>query len=450
MAKRTIKAFSANSAPSVVNKNTLKEGKVLNPIRRIKGTQDILPDESPKWAALEQTIRQQMELFNYKEIRTPVFELTDLFARGIGELTDIVSKEMYTFQDRSKKSITLKPEMTAPVIRAYIENNLQAKAQINKLFYIASLFRQENPQAGRLRQFNQFGAEFIGNGGPEADAETISLALGIFKAIGLQGLELRINSVGDAESREPYKKILQDFLRNEISEPSEELSKRIENNPLRVLDSKDPSLQEIIGRAPKLIDHLNEASSQHYQTVKNILGAQDITFVEDTTLVRGLDYYTHTVYEITSSGIGAQNAICGGGRYDLLGQEISGKPVPAVGFAAGIERILMVLESQQKDIAKPKGLDIFIVALGGEAVAKSQNWLKKLRETGYSTDTDFLKRSMKAQFREANRQQAQFVLILGENELQKNIFSVKNMESGEQQDVAVDEVLAFLENNLAK
>jgi len=417
----------------------------LDPIRRIKGTQDILPEESPKWAALESTIRQQMELFNYKEIRTPVFELTDLFARGIGELTDIVSKEMYTFQDRSKKNITLKPEMTAPVMRAYIENNLQAKSQVNKLFYISSLFRQENPQAGRLRQFNQFGAEFIGAKGPEADAETISLALTIFKALGLQELELRLNSVGDADSRAPYKKVLQDFLRSEISNASDEVSKRIENNPLRVLDSKDPNLKEIIERAPKLIDHLNESSAQHYQTVKKILSAQDISFVEDTTLVRGLDYYTHTVYEITSSGIGAQNAICGGGRYDLLGQEISGKAVPAVGFAAGLERILMVLESQNTDIARPKKLDVFIVALGEQAVALSQSWLMKLRQAGFSADSDFLKRSTKAQFREANRQKAEVVLILGENELEKNLFSVKNMESGEQQDVAFDDVIGFLE-----
>jgi histidyl-tRNA synthetase len=419
----------------------------LNPIKRIKGTQDILPEDSPKWTALEETIRKTMALFNYKEIRTPVFELTDLFARGIGELTDIVSKEMYTFQDRSKKSITLKPEMTAPVMRAYIENNLQAKSQINKLFYISPLFRQENPQAGRLRQFHQFGAEFIGAGSPEADAETISLALATFKSIGLKGLELHINTVGDAESRVPYKKILQDFFNDEIKSPSDEVKRRIENNPLRVLDSKDPQLKEIIERAPKLIDHLNETSAQHYQTVKNILKAQDINFIEDTTLVRGLDYYTHTVYEITSSGLGAQNAICGGGRYDLLGQEISGKPIPAVGFAAGIERVLMALASQDGQIAEARQLDVFIIALGDDAVNTAQSWLMKLRNAGFTSDTDFLKRSMKAQFREANRQQAKFVLILGENELAQNLFAIKYMESGEQQDVSFDQAIEFLKTH---
>lgn len=422
-------------------------GTDLDLIRRIKGTQDILPGESPKWVALETAIRQQMELFNYKEIRTPVFELTELFARGIGELTDIVSKEMYTFQDRSKKNITLKPEMTAPVMRAYIENNLQAKSQINKLFYIASLFRQENPQAGRLRQFNQFGAEFIGTDCPEADAETISLALSIFNSIGLKDLELRINTVGDAESRGPYKTILQNYLKKEIRNPSNEVSKRVENNPLRVLDSKDPNLKNIIKSAPKLLDHLNETSAKHYQTVKNILSAQNISFIEDSTLVRGLDYYTHTVYEISSSGIGAQNAICGGGRYDLLAEEISGKAVPAVGFAAGMERILMVLENQKKTIVEPKKLDIFIIALGEQALDLAQSWLMKLRQCGFSVDTDFLKRSMKAQFREANRQEARHVLILGENELNNNQFSIKNMQSGDQQVVAFDDVISFLKAN---
>jgi len=418
----------------------------LNPIKRIKGTQDILPGESQKWTALENIIRRQMQLYNYNEIRTPVFELTDLFARGIGELTDIVSKEMYTFTDRSEKSVTLKPEMTAPVMRAYIENNLQALAPVNKLFYISSLFRQERPQAGRLRQFNQFGAEFIGSPAPQADDETILLALDIFKDLGLSGLELRINSVGDADCREPYKKILQEYLRKEIKDPAEDLKNRIDNNPLRVLDSKDPQLKETIGKAPKLIDHLNESSQKHYDTVKAILAEQNISFVEDPTLVRGLDYYTHVVYEITSSGLGAQNALCGGGRYDLLAKEIGGKEIPAVGFAAGMERIIMALESQGKEIAATDNLDVFIVALGEPAVTMTQGWLKKLRENGFSAESDFLGRSIKAQFREANRQQAKFVFVLGEDELKKKVFSVKNMTSGEQQDVAFDTIIESLKD----
>lgn len=419
----------------------------MNPIKRIKGTQDILPDESPAWLALEKSIRQQMERYNYGEIRTPVFEQTELFARSIGELTDIVSKEMYTFTDRSEKSVTLKPEMTAPVMRAYLENNLQAQAPVNKLYYITSLFRQERPQAGRLRQFNQFGAEFIGSPAAQADAETILLALDIFKDLGLTTLELKINSVGDADCREPYKKILQNYLKKEIPAPPEELKNRIENNPLRVLDSKDPGLQKIIEQAPKLLDHLNDLSKIHYETVKKILTAQNISYIEDPTLVRGLDYYTHTVYEITSSGLGAQNALCGGGRYDYLAQEIGGKEIPAVGFAAGMERILMALESQNIKLASEKKLDTFIVTLGENAVNTAQYWTKKLRDNGFSADTDFLGRSAKAQFREANRQQAKYVLVLGDDELAKKVFSVKNMESSEQQDVTFDKIIDRLKND---
>ncbi len=421
----------------------------MSHIRRIKGTQDILPQESAQWLQLENSVRRQMALFNYHEIRTPVFELTELFARGIGQLTDIVSKEMYTFKDRSEKSITLRPEMTAPVMRAYHENNLQAQAPVSKLFYISSLFRQERPQAGRLRQFQQFGAEFIGSPLPQADAETIILALNIFRELGLKKLELRINSVANSASREPYKKILQDYLRSNITAPTAEVQQRIENNPLRVLDSKDPALADVIEKAPKLIDHLDEAAQQHYDSVKKILKQQAISFIEDGTLVRGLDYYTHTVYEITSAGLGAQNAICGGGRYDLLSKELSGKDIAAVGFAAGMERILLALHSQQTTLGRLPALDVFIAALGSEAVNAAPLWCNRLREKGFSADTDFLARSIKAQMREANRQQAKFVLVVGEKELSNKVFSVKNMESGEQKDIAFDKVLSFLQSGLS-
>lgn len=417
----------------------------MKQIRRIKGTQDILPEQATNWQKLEHTVRSKMDLFNFEEIRTPVFELTDLFARGIGELTDIVSKEMYTFKDRSEKSVTLKPEMTAPVMRAYLENKLQNKTPISKLYYMAPLFRQENPQAGRLRQFHQFGAEFIGTASAEADAEIITLAISTFKALGLENLTLKINSVGDPASRAPYKVLLQNYLKEKIAEPSEAVSKRIEENPLRVLDSKDPDLQEIILHAPKLIDHLNADSARHYERVKSILNNNGIAYEEDPSLVRGLDYYTHTVFEVISSGLGAQNAICGGGRYDLLAEEISGKQVPAVGFAAGMERILMVLEAQNTLFAPPPKLDIFIISLGSDAVLEAQKWTQLLRDLGFKVDSDFLSRSMKAQFREANRQQAAYVLILGETELEKQIFSIKNMETGAQEDVAFDALIPYME-----
>ncbi|MCB0283286.1 MAG: histidine--tRNA ligase [Calditrichaeota bacterium] len=420
----------------------------MNPLRRIKGTQDVTPSESAQWVALENIVREKMKVFNYREMRTPTFEVTELFARGIGELTDIVSKEMYTFSDRSQKSVTLRPEMTAPIMRAYLENNLQANAPINKIFYIASLFRQENPQAGRLRQFHQYGAEFIGSTMPHADAETISLALAIFDKLGLNNLELRINTVADPESREPYKELLQAYLKKNIPQPSEDVQQRIERNPLRVLDSKDPALAEIIKEAPKLLDHLNSVSSKHYHTVKEILREQNISFVEDPTLVRGLDYYTHTVYEITSPSVGAQSALCGGGRYDLLGRQIGGKDVPAVGFAAGIERILMALQSQETILADGEKIDVFLAALGDKAVHAVQSWASKLRTRNLTVDTDFLNRSMKAQFREANRQNARFVLILGETELEQKFFTVKDMISGEQSNIAFNSVIEFIEKNL--
>lgn len=385
-----------------------------------------------------------MALFNYQEIRTPVFELTELFARGIGALTDIVSKEMYTFTDRSEKSVTLKPEMTASVMRAYHENNLQAQTPLSKLFYITPLFRQERPQAGRLRQFHQFGAEFIGSPAASADAETIVLALSIFKNLGIKNPQLTINTVGDAACREPYKKILQSYLRSAIANPSQEVAQRIDNNPLRLLDSKDTALEDIIRQAPKLVDHLNETSHRHYQTVKDILKVQQVSFKENPTLVRGLDYYTHTVYEVTNSSLGAQNALCGGGRYDLLSKEIAQKDVSAVGFAAGIERILMVLKDQNSEIAPAPALDVFIVALGQAADIETPKWISLLRENGFSTDTDFLQRSVKAQFREANRQQARFVLVLGEDELSKQIFAFKDMHSGKQENIPFAELISQL------
>lgn len=420
----------------------------MNPLKRIKGTRDILPEESAIWMELENVVRRQMAVFNYNEIRTPVFEVTELFARGIGELTDIVSKEMYTFTDRSQKSVTLKPEMTAPVMRAYHENNLQAREPLSKLFYIAPLFRQERPQAGRLRQFHQFGAEFIGSYEAHADAETIILALNIFKKLQLNNLALKINTVGDALCREPYEKVLKKYLQSELKNTSPEVAERIELNPLRVLDSKDVDLQEIILNAPKLVNHLNEASQTHYNTLKAVLNDQHISYVEDATLVRGLDYYTHTVYEVTSGSLGAQNALCGGGRYNLLSRQIGGKDVPAVGFAAGIERILIALENQQINIARQSGLDVYIVSLGEKAFTASQKWLNLLRENEFKADTDFLKRSLKAQMREANRQQARFVLIMGEDELKKKVFSIKNMQSAEQQDISFDALIPFLKSSL--
>jgi len=422
----------------------------LEQLRRIKGTQDLLPDESYKWAALEQIIRLVMNQYNFHELRTPIFEQTELFARGIGQLTDIVAKEMYTFLDRGKKQLTLKPEMTAPIIRAYLENKLYAKAQLNKIYYIAPLFRQENPQAGRLRQFHQFGAETLGTNAAAADVEIIDLALTIYKKIGLQNLKLVINSVGDAEDRIQYKKILQDYIRPNLNQYCKDCQRRFHENPMRILDCKNKSCSSLNTNAPKIAEHLLEESKEHYDQLKEQLKALKIGFAENPYLVRGLDYYTRTVFEITSDALGAQNAICGGGRYDLLAEELGGMPTPAVGFASGIERLIMVAEKQGLVIAEPESLDIFLVCVGENAKNQSLVWLNQFREAGFRTEQDFLDRSIKAQMREANRQAAKLVLLLGDEELQKKSFSVKLMDEGTQVDVPFVNILSFLKEKTSK
>ncbi len=413
-------------------------------IRRIKGTQDILPDETPRWVALENLIRKIMGRYNFHELRTPIFEQTQLFARGIGQLTDIVSKEMYTFVDRGKKQLTLKPEMTAPIMRAYIENKLYAKAPLNKLFYIAPLFRQENPQAGRLRQFHQFGAETLGTPDPNADAEMIDLAWSIFKEIGLTNLTLRLNSVGDPNCRADYKKKLQEYIRPNLDKYCQDCQRRFDSNPLRILDCKNPTCMALNQNAPKLVDNLCDDCRAHYESVKDQLGRLNIPFVEDPYLVRGLDYYTRTVFEITSDALGAQNAICGGGRYDLLAKELDGPDTPAVGFAAGMERLLLVMEQQGIRLAEKARLDVFLAPLGEMARKEGLSHLQRIRALGLSAEMDFLGRSIKAQMREANRQNARFVLILGENELDKQKFTVKLMDKGEQIEVPFTSIIEFL------
>jgi len=417
-------------------------------IKRIKGTQDILPETSPQWIALEELIRKTMLVYNFHEMRTPIFEQTQLFARGIGQLTDIVSKEMYTFLDRGKKQLTLKPEMTAPIMRAYIENKLYARAPLNKIYYIAPLFRQENPQAGRLRQFHQFGAESLGTADPLADVEIINLAMTIFSNVGLKKIDLRINSVGDPKCRTPYKETLKDYIRPRLDQYCEDCQRRYEENPLRVLDCKNDICQQLNQNAPKLNEHLCQDCENHYAKVKETLSALGIPFTEDPYLVRGLDYYTRTVFEITSEALGAQNAICGGGRYDLLAKELDGPDTPAVGFAAGMERLLIAMQQEGIVLKELPRLDVFIVALGEQARNESPRWLKKIRSKGLSAEMDYLGRSIKAQMREANRQKTRFVLLLGENELNQKQFTVKLMDKSEQITVPFDEVISFLKKQI--
>ena len=412
--------------------------------KRIKGTQDILPEQTINWRHIESTIHQCMELYNYKEMRTPVFEQTELFTRSTGEYTDIVTKEMYTFKDRGKRSITLKPEMTPPILRAYLENNLDAISGFNKLYYIAPLFRQENPQAGRLRQFTQFGAEAIGAASPEIDTETILLALEVFSRLHIKGLKLLLNSVGDPSCRNKYIKLLKEYIRPKLSNYCNDCKERYKKNPLRILDCKNRSCKELNSKAPVLVNNLCAECADHFEQVQKSLSDNKIDFSLEPNLVRGLDYYTRTVFEIISSDLGSQDAICGGGRYDLLIEQLGGKPTPAVGFAAGIERLLLIMDAQSLLTNSYRDLDIYIANLGPKAANISSSLVQRLRSLNYITDMDYLNRSLKAQMREANRQNAKIVILIGDNEIEKNHFVIKNMNKSEQEIVPFTEIESYL------
>ena len=405
--------------------------------RSIKGTKDILPEESHRWQAAEDAIRTVMHAFNYREIRTPVFEETALFARGIGELTDIVAKEMYTFEDRSGTSVTLRPEMTASVIRSYIQNNLGEQQPLVKVFYIGPMFRQERPQAGRLRQFHQFGAEAIGGSGAELDAEIIALSTEIYRTVGVGKYTVKVNSVGCENCRPAYKTRLQEYLKGVKGELSEESRRRFEQNPLRILDSKDENDRKLTRDAPLMMDNLCRECSAHFSDLRRLLTAYSVGFEIDGRIVRGLDYYTKTAYEVVSPDLGSQDALAGGGRYDLLVKELDGKPTGAVGFAAGMERLLMALERHEKMPDAP-GPIIFLAAADDEGRQWALARTMALRRNGVPAETDLLGRSLKAQMREADRQKARFVMIIGGKELASKEAVLKDMRSGEGRTVALD------------
>jgi histidyl-tRNA synthetase len=404
------------------------------------GTKDILPNEIQQWLFVENKIHDVMRRFHYTEIRTPVFEYTDLFKRSIGEATDVVGKEMYTFLDKGEESLTLRPEMTASVVRAFIENNLGEQQPLNKMYYLAPMFRQERPQKGRLRQFHQFGVEALGAAGPEQDVETMLVALTVYEELGLKNLNFKINSVGCPRCRPRYRETLMAFLSGIKEALSEESQKRLGTNPMRILDSKSEKDTELTRNAPLMKDHLCEECASHFERVQSLLQTMSSKFEIDGRLVRGLDYYTKTAYEIQSENLGSQNALGGGGRYDLLTESLGGKPTPAVGFAAGIERLILVMNADQLDFGVEAGVDIYFIALGERALSIALPYVQSLRRHGYACDTDYLNRSMKAQMRDANRQNARWVVILGENEIQNNEGIVKNMSTGEQKSVPLNDL----------
>jgi len=413
----------------------------------IKGTKDILPDDIYKWRYIEDKVRSIFERFGYREIRTPIFEDTALFQRSIGETTDIVGKEMYSFQpDPDSESLTLRPEMTASVIRAYLQHNLASQSALTKVYYIAELFRKERPQAGRQRQFWQFGCECIGSAEPEADAEIIALMMHIYQELGVRNTVLRLNSLGDAHTRKIYREVLREYLRPHYERLDEVSKERFEKNPLRILDSKNPDLQGLIAHAPRIIDYLDEASQEHFQAVQDFLHDFGITFTIDHRLVRGLDYYSRTAFELQSSDLGAQNALGGGGRYDglasLLGSE---KPVPAVGFASGMERLIMTMEKYQLfDTAKPLTPTVMIVAQSESARRWAIGAAQLFRREGIATEVDVLRRSLKSQLREANRLGAKYAVIAGEQEMQSGEFQLKNLLTGEQRALLLSEILGHI------
>lgn len=416
-------------------------------IKAIKGTKDILPEEIKNWKYLENIVQRVFHDFNYQEIRTPIFEETSLFERSIGEATDIVGKEMYTFTDRGGTNITLKPEMTASVVRSFVEHSLGNLQSLNKLFYISPMFRQERPQAGRLRQFHQFGAEALGSTSPYLDAEMIQIAFNILKKLGLNDLTVKINSLGVPASRELYKEKLKNFLADKKELLSEDSRKRFDVNILRIFDSKVDSDQALLKDAPTILDYLDDESRNDFEIVKKSLNTAGIPFWVDSKLVRGLDYYTKTTFEIASGRVGSQNALCGGGRYDLLVEELGGKSTPGVGFAAGIERILMACANEKSFTLPEDSLDLYIVKLDKELSSIIYDTATYFRKEGFAVDFDYLDRSVKAQMREANKCNAKFVLFIGGDEYKSGLCNLKKMSDGVQLQVPLiqmDQILHAL------
>lgn len=406
-----------------------------------RGTKDILPDSVVDWNYVEGEIRELCRRFGYSEIRTPIFEHTELFQRGIGEGTDVVDKEMYTFTDRGDRSITLRPENTASAVRAYLQNKLYAESNLVKLFYIGSMFRYDRPQAGRMREFHQFGVEALGEANPAVDAEVILLAMSLLEGLGLKDLELSINSVGCPKCRSKYRTMLQDFFRDKLEDLCEDCRSRFDRSPLRILDCKKDSDKPYMADAPKITDCLCDECSDHFAKLKEHLANAGISFQHDPRLVRGLDYYTKTAFEIKYPPLGAQSAVAGGGRYDGLIEEMGGSPTPAVGFATGLERLLLALESQNLLPEKSRSVDAYVVALGEAAQSEGFKLLNNLRRAGLSAAMDFAGRSMKAQMKQANKLGARYALILGEDEIDEGVVMLRSMSDSQQEKVALAEVI---------
>jgi histidyl-tRNA synthetase len=414
-----------------------------------RGTADVLPGEVELWQFIENRAREICKRYNYAEIRTPIFEHTELFQRGVGETTDIVEKEMYTFLDKGDRSITLRPEGTAAVVRSYVENKMYGDPnQPTKLFYIGQMFRYERPQAGRMRQFTQFGIEAIGSHDPAIDAEVIALAMRLYEELGLANLRLEINSVGCKTCRPVHREHLLKHLEGVKDQLCEDCQSRLERNPLRILDCKNERCQQLTIDSPTITEHLCEECDPHFEAVKAHLDRLGIAYHVNPRMVRGLDYYTRTAFEIMAEGFGAITTICGGGRYNGLVAEVGGNDMPGIGFAMSIERVLLTLKSQGVELPISKGLDCYLVALGEEAEKASLSILDPLRNAGISCDKDYVGRKMKAQLKAADRYSAKFVLILGEDELANQQILIKNMANGEQKKASFNDYVTVIKELL--
>lgn len=404
--------------------------------QRPKGTNDILPGESEKWQFVEETARLVFNDYQYQEIRTPIFEHYEVISRSVGDTTDIVSKEMYDFHDKGDRHVTLRPEGTAPIVRAYVENKLYGPEfkKPYKVYYTGPMFRYERPQKGRLRQFHQLGVEAFGSENPSLDVEVMAMAMDFFKQLGINQLRLVINTLGDKETRTNYRQALITYLEAHEEELSEDSRRRLHENPLRVLDSKDRKDQPIVADAPSILDYLSDYAKEYFEGVTKTLEYLNISYEIDHRMVRGLDYYNHTIFEIMSDapGMGAQTTICGGGRYDGLVEELGGPETPGIGFAMGIERILLTLEQEDVMIPSTASLDAYVVGLGEATNMESLKVVQAIRGFGFSADRDFMRRKAKAQFKTADKEGAKLVLTLGEDELSNGVINVKDSATREE------------------
>ncbi len=420
-------------------------------IQKPKGTYDVYGNKGETFIALENVMKALMEKYNYEYVRTPLFESSELFHRGVGETTDIVSKETYDFKDRGDRNMTLRPEGTAGVVRSYVENKMYGNATIPvKTWYYGPMYRYERPQSGRFREFYQFGVEVFGSESPILDAEVISIPVNFYKLLGLKGLKVHINTLGDIESRTNYREALINYFKPHIDTLCEDCKSRFEKNPLRILDCKVDHDLDIMKNAPKIVDYLNEESKAHYESVKKYLEALHIEYIEDPNLVRGLDYYTHTVFEVEASveGFGSQNVLCGGGRYNGLVEAIGGPATPGVGFAMGLERLLTALEYEHVDLTMNNGIDVYVIPMDN-GLEYSIALTNDLRMCGFSTDIDSMSRKLSSNFKQADKLHSKFIILVGEEEVKTNILTVKNNHTKEEYKVKIEDIVDFLDEKLS-